>query len=321
MKKITLNRNGQTSAKATEVSTMHADGLVVGQSVMLRIKGDCCPGMKPTPYKEYVVTAIKKTDRFDGKCSDVTFTVATKEKKTAAVVPEVVPTDAAPGVALTDDQAASAIRKQYQVVIRAEAATFRERVRLGGMLLQWEQFLGEARGGKGGGAGGGLKGWLEKNCPELGYTAALGYKTMAERAIKMLGGGAVVTAALLGEYAVEDPSGEVVAVDCTVRRKADEFFEKADSRRKLEQMWFEFMNGEGKPRKTRGKGLDVGGEAVPVLTAAQTAHAEWSRLFMLKGRFAKMVRLAASLTCSDASDAIELLRPLMDALRARVKEG
>jgi acetylornithine/succinyldiaminopimelate/putrescine aminotransferase len=144
---------------------------------------------------------------------------------------------------------------------------------------------------------------------------------MAERAIKMLGGGAVVTAALLGEYAVEDPSGEVVAVDCTVRRKADEFFEKADSRRKLEQMWFEFMNGEGQPRKTRGKGLDVGGEAVPVLTAAQTAHAEWSRLFMLKGRFAKMVRLAASLTCSDASDAIELLRPLMDALRARVKEG
>lgn len=321
MKNITLTRNGQTAPRDVETSTMHADGLVVGQGVMLRIKGDCCPGMKPTPYKEYVVTAIKKSDRFDGKCSDVTFTAAAKAKETVAVVPEVVTTDAAPGVALTDDQAASAIRKQYQVVIRAEAATFRERVRLGGMLLQWEQFLGEARGGKGGGAGGGLKGWLEKNCPELGYTAALGYKTMAERAIKMLGGGAVVTAALMGEYAVEDPSGEVVAVDCTVRRKADEFFEKADSRRKLEQMWFEFMNGEGQPRKTRGKGLDVGGEAVPVLTAAQTAHAEWSRLFMLKGRFAKMVRLAASLTCSDASDAIELLRPLMDALRARVKEG
>ena len=83
MKKITLTRNGQTSAKATEVSTMHADGLVVGQSVLLRIKGDCCPGMKPTPYKEYVVTAIKKTDHFDGKCSDVTFTVAAKATKPA----------------------------------------------------------------------------------------------------------------------------------------------------------------------------------------------------------------------------------------------
>ena len=336
MKNITLTRNGQTTPRDVETSTMHADGLVVGQGVMLRIKGDCCPGMKPTPYKEYVVTKIVKSDRFDKKCSDVTFTVAAKATKPAnrqppttnkptanvpAVVSEVVTTDAAPGVALTDDQAASAIRKQYQVVIRAEAATFRERVRLGGMLLQWEQFLGEARGGKGGTAGGGLKGWLEKNCPELGYITAMGYKTMAERAIKMLGGGAVVTAALLGEYAVEDPSGEVMAVDCTVRRKADEFFEKADSRRKLEQLWFEFMNGEGQPGRTRGKGLDVGGEAVPVLTAAQTAHAEWSRLFMLKGRFAKMVRLAASLTRADASDAIELLRPLMDALRARVKEG
>ena len=366
MKKITLTRNGQTSPRDTEVSTMHADGLVVGQSVMLRIKGDCCPGMKPTPYKEYVVTKIVKSDRFDKKCSDITFVRAGKDAtgetpvvpvKPATgetpVVPVakrkrqkfdpwedgkvvikngkvVLPVEPATGetpvvpvepVALTDDQVASAISKQYQVVIRAEAATFRERVRLGAMLLQWERFLGEARGGKGGGAGGGLKGWLEKNCPELGYDSALSYKTMAERAIKMLGGGAVVTAALMGEYAVEDPSGEVVAVDCTVRRKADEFFEKADSRRKLEQMWFEFMNGEGQPRKTRGKGLDVGGEAVPVLTAAQTAHAEWSRLFMLKGRFAKMVRLAASLTRSDASDAIELLRPLMDALRARVKEG
>jgi hypothetical protein len=336
MKYITLTRNGQSEPRDVETSTMHADGLVVGQGVMLRIKGDCCYN-GPSEYKEYVVTKIVKSDRFDKKCSDVTFTVAAKATKPAnhqlpttskpttdnpaTLVPEVVPTDAAPGVALTDDQAASAIRKQYQVVIRAEAATFRERVRLGALLLQWEQFLGEARGGKGGGAGGGLKGWLEKNCPELGYDSALSYKTMAERAIKMLGGGAVVTAALLGEYAVEDPSGEVVAVDCTVRRKADEFFEKADSRRKLEQMWFEFMNGEGRPGKTRGKGLDVGGEAVPVLTAAQTAHAEWSRLFMLKGRFAKMVRLAASLTCSDASDAIELLRPLMDALRARVKEG
>ena len=40
MKKITLTRNGQTSPRDTEVSTMHADGLAVGQVVMLRIKGD-----------------------------------------------------------------------------------------------------------------------------------------------------------------------------------------------------------------------------------------------------------------------------------------
>ena len=122
---------------------------------------------------------------------------------------------------LTDDQAANAIRQQYQVVIRAEAATFRERVRFGGMLLQWERFLGESRGGKGGTSGDGLKGWLEKNCPEIGYNAAMGYKTMAERAIKMLGGGAVVTAALLGNDQVTQPDGEVIDVPVDEARKCD----------------------------------------------------------------------------------------------------
>ena len=177
---------------------------------------------------------------------------------------------------LTDDQAANAIRQQYQVVIRAEAATFRERVRFGGMLLQWERFLGESRGGKGGGAGEGLKGWLEKNCPELGYTAALGYKTMAERAIKMLGGGAVVTAALLGEGRVEDPSGEVIDVPAEIIEKRDALFEKADSRRKLEQMWFEFANGECRPK---AKKAGVGQLVTPSLKEA--AKSTWN-IFMQK---------------------------------------
>lgn len=235
--------------------------------------------------------------------------------KATAVVTTVEPVKAVP---LTEDQTADAIRKQYQVVIRAEAASFRERVRFGGMLLQWEHFLGESRGCKSSGEG--LKGWLEKNCPEIGYTAALGYKTMAERAIKMLGGGAVVTAALLGNDQVTQPDGEVIDVPVAEARKCNQFFEKADSRRKLEQMWFEFTNGEGKPGKKRSKGLDVGDESAPALTAAQEAHAEWSRLFVLKPRFSKMMRLAKCLTFADASDALELLRPLMDSLRARVKE-
>lgn len=209
-------------------------------------------------------------------------TVAPQGAKAGAVA-MVEPVKAVP---LTDDQAANAIRQQYQVVIRAEAATFRERVRFGGMLLQWERFLGESRGCKS--AGEGLKGWLEKNCPELGYAAAMAYKTMAERAIKMLGGGAVVTAALLGEYAVEDPSGEVVAVDCTVRRKADEFFEKADSRRKLEQMWFEFTNGEGeRPKKKEAKPL-------PKLSRQDEAKAIWNGVMV-------------ALSKSSVRDAIPLL--------------
>lgn len=178
-------------------------------------------------------------------------------------------------VALTDDQAANAIRQQYQVVIRAEAATFRERVRFGGMLLQWERFLGESRGGRGT-AGDGLKGWLAENCPEIGYTAALGYKTMAERAIKMLGGGAVVTAALLGNDQVTQPDGEVIDVPVEEARKCDQFFEKADSRRKLEQMWFEFTNEGDKPKK---KKAGVGQLVTPSLKEA--AKSTWN-IFMQK---------------------------------------
>ena len=224
-------------------------------------------------------------------------------------------------VALTDDQAANAIRQQYQIVLKAEEASFWARARLGAMLLQWEAFLGEARGGKGGGAGEGLKGWLEKNCPELGYESALSYKNSARMAATMIGGGAVAVAALLGESEVTQPDGEVIDVPCEVVEKRDKLYKDVKSRRKLEQAYFAFMAGDGKPGKKRSKGLDVGGEAAAVLTAAQTAHAEWSRLLVLAPRFAKMVRLAASLTRRDATDAIELLRPLMDALRARVKEG
>ena len=78
MKHITLTRSGQRAPHAEEISTMHADGLKVGDAVMLRIKGDCCPGGKPTGYRMYVVAEIKPTDRFDGKCSDVRFVLATK---------------------------------------------------------------------------------------------------------------------------------------------------------------------------------------------------------------------------------------------------
>ena len=205
-------------------------------------------------------------------------TVAPQGAKAGAVA-RVEPVKVVP---LTDDQAANAIRQQYQVVIRAEAATFRERVRFGGMLLQWERFLGEARGGKGGGADDGLKGWLEKNCPELGYAAAMGYKTMAERAIKMLGGGAVVTAALLGNDQVTQPDGEVIDVPVDEARKCDAFFEKADSRRKLEQMWFEFTNGEGKPGKKEAKRKVVAvaeGEGLSMSDSATIMWADAMRAF------------------------------------------
>ena len=49
----------------------------------------------------------------------------------------------------TGTTAAEALKAQYQVVIKAEAATFKERVRFGAMLIQWEQYLGKSLGGRG----------------------------------------------------------------------------------------------------------------------------------------------------------------------------
>ena len=71
MKKVTLNRNGQTHAAAREVSDLKAGQFQVGQHVMLGITGDCCYHRKS--YAEYVVTKIEPCDRFGGGRETVTF--------------------------------------------------------------------------------------------------------------------------------------------------------------------------------------------------------------------------------------------------------
>ena len=172
----------------------------------------------------------------------------------------------------TSKDAAEALKTQYEIVVKSEAATFRERVKFGAMLIQWEQYLG---GGAGRGHGGeGLKGWLEANCPEIGYTSAMTYKTLAERAIKMLGGGQMATAALMGDDTVRQPDGETVDVESDYVAKADELFEKADSRRKLEQMWFEFTKNSGEKRKGLAKSKIEGAGEAP-LSAEESALIGW----------------------------------------------
>lgn len=71
MKKVTLNRNGQTHARAREVSDLKAGQFQVCQHVMLRISGDCCYHSKK--YAEYVVAKIEPCDRFGGGRETVTF--------------------------------------------------------------------------------------------------------------------------------------------------------------------------------------------------------------------------------------------------------
>ena len=86
-----------------------------------------------------------------------------------------------------------------------------------------------------------LQSWLAENCPEINYNTAMGYRSLAMKAARMLGGGTQAIAALQGRDTVAEPgTGDVIYVDAKVVKKRDELFEAADSRRKLEQMYFEF---------------------------------------------------------------------------------
>ena len=172
-----------------------------------------------------------------------------------------------------DKATAAQLLEQYKVVVAAERTSFRERVKFGAMLICWEQFLGQSRGGTGGTAGGeGLKGWLEKHCPDIGYVTAMGYKDCAKRAVAMLGGGAVAMAALLDQTEVTTPNAETVTVDAEVLERRDELFADATSRRKLEQMYFEFAYGKG------GKVGRPKAEAAPLpkLKKSEEAAAIWA---------------------------------------------
>ena len=325
MKNITLTRNGQTAPRDVETSTMHADGLVVGQGVMLRIKGDCCPGMKPTPYKEYVVTAIKKTDRFDGKCSDITFTAAAKAKEPANRQPPTTnkPTTnkptanvpaAVPVAATRDRDAAYRLSRQYAKVNGSWKNALEQTVRFGAMLKEWGDFLGEGRGGVGGSSPGGLQTWLAENCPEINYNTAMGYKHLAEKTVRMLGGGAGAVAALLGRDTVTDPDGNEVPIDAEVVERKEEIFRAADSRRKLEQMYFDFTETTAKP-----KGRAKGSKNVPK-TDAERANAFW-KLNAAELASPWALKSIPLVEWRVANFALATLQPLVTALKRRVAEG
>jgi hypothetical protein len=209
----------------------------------------------------------------------------------------------------TSKDAAEALKIQYEIVVKSEAATFRERVKFGAMLIQWSQYLGEGRGH---GDSEGLKGWLEENCPEIGYASAMAYKGMAERAIKMLGGGQMATAALMGDDTVRQPDGETVDVESEYVEKADALFEKADSRRKLEQMWFEFTRSQGgkKPRAP-----------LPLrkLSKQEEAKVIWTGVMNVLDKSAVMD--SVPLLPGDIADVcLERVTALRDALKERVAE-
>ena len=309
MKKITLTRNGQTSPRDTEVSTMHADGLVVGQGVMLRIKGDCCYN-GPSEYEQYIVTKIVKSDRFDKKCSDITFVRAGKP---ATGETPVVPVEPAAVVANTRERdAAYRLSRQYAKVNGSWKNALEQTVRFGAMLKEWSDFLGASHGGAHGGDS--LKEWLANHCPEINYNTAMGYKLLAEKTVRMLGGGAPAVAALLGRDTVTDPDGNEIPIDAEVVEKKEEIFRAADSRRKLEQMYFDFTEAPARP-----KGRAKGSKNVPK-TDAERADAFWKlNAATLASPWA--LKSIPLVEWRVANFALTALQPLVTALKRRVSEG
>ena len=95
------------------------------------------------------------------------------------------------------------VSSSYADVNAKTGEWFRTIISFGALLDEVTSFLGEGRGR--GNDGEGLKGWLEENCPEVSYKSAMGYKSMATKCAKMLGGGTMAIAALQGLEVVKTP--------------------------------------------------------------------------------------------------------------------
>ncbi len=223
-----------------------------------------------------------------------------------------------------ETQVANELTAQYGIVVAKTGEMLREAVKFGTMLMKWTQFLGESRGSaagsNAGGANEGLKGWLESHCPEINYNTAMGYKHLAEKTVKMLGGGDMAIAALEDRSELVSPLGEVVDVDAKVLEKRDAIFAEADSRRKLEQMYFDFAGGREKGKPGRPK--KSGNAAAPApLSRVESAKIEWANIIseVVKHR-AGLYSAAKLLPREEAEKSLDELKALCDALKARLDE-
>lgn len=221
-----------------------------------------------------------------------------------------------------DGAVAEQFRQQLQRVAEAEQNSLRQRVILGAMLIKWERFLGDGRGGLGGSSEGeGLKGWLEVNLPEMNYNSAKGYKQLAVKALEMLGGGAMALESLVGGESVMDPAGETVDIDAEIIERREEIFATADSRRKLEQMYFDFAGEKkkGKAGRPKGSKAKYDGYQAEALQPEAAARALWSKV-MEPALDMGLPAAAKLLAAKDVADALAVLEPLVAILKERKSE-
>lgn len=174
---------------------------------------------------------------------------------------------------------------QYAKVESAKGAFVREAVRFGAMMMEVEsnvlprQNINSQRQ-KGCTSGGqGLEAWLSANCPAINYKTAMSYKSMAVKFSAMLGGGDVAVAALVENSGGKTAKDEVIDVPAEIVEKREALFGEVDSRRKLEQAYFEFMALEnpghgatgGKAGRPKAEKVDL-----PKLKKSEEAAAIWA---------------------------------------------
>ena len=202
----------------------------------------------------------------------------------------------------------------YSYTQSATTEWFKTIISFGALLDEVAGFLGEGRGGTH--EGGGLKSWLEENCPEVGYKSAISYRAMAAKCAKMLGGGTQVLAALQGREVITAPgTDDVIEIDAKILEKREDLFERADSRRKLEQMYLEFM-GSG-VRRGRPVGTKAAKVAASELSPEQSARALWSKVIEPANNHG-LQGAALLLSVNDAETALLVLTDLCDILKRRL---
>ena len=211
------------------------------------------------------------------------------------------------------------VSEQYRTVCAANVNFFREVVNFGSLLIEVESYIGESRGR--GNEGEGLKGWLAENCPDVNYNTAKGYKLMSAKIVKMIGGGVQAVACLQGRDKVVEPASQtVVDIDPAFIEKRDALFERVESRRQLEQMWFEFCGEKRRPGRPAGS-VAVNAKKPDVTDAVTAARADWSKVIVPAGRLAHVLRSAAKLLApKDVDDALVVLTNLVDILKDRQSE-
>ena len=185
---------------------------------------------------------------------------------------------------------------QYAKVESAKGAFVREAVRFGAMMMEVEsnvlprQNINSQRQ-KGCTSGGqGLEAWLSANCPAINYKTAMSYKSMAVKFSAMLGGGDVAVAALVENSGGKTAKDEVIDVPAEIVEKREALFGEVDSRRKLEQAYFEFMAADFGGGETRGKvGRPKADKArAPHLKASEAAAVIWAGVMRVLDKSAVM---------------------------------